>query len=396
MIDENKISDGDDGMRSSADALSKKLYSTVMDVFGNYAVNDEEEYNNMVETLRNKQMQKKNGFPKTPVKYEGATGIIEKRLLEGYTLSEGLCDKCVTPLMAYKGRTSCVVCEKDGEVPKDLCHETNETQSDVELELTSTTESDATEKKKEALINKELSQVNDRRSQATNVYTSKILIGYTMHDRLCSKCDMPMLKYQGLVECAFCQIDANELSPKPAKEEVKDEVNIETVAEEHEDDVNKMPRANNDISNNPAGPPKTVKEAEMIVDRLRSQQKSNGCRAKIESESEKDLLYGIIESIVVRGNQGGGEISASLQDYFSEKKQERDVGMRIKEEASAAAALGARAAALELGGLQVGTDPATGTDAKEDEKNDSNGDGAFELQPPTGCGAGNSFFSSFF
>ena len=140
MIEENTVSDEDDGtMQSSADALSKKLYSTVMDVFGNYAVNDEEEYNNMVETLRNKQMQKKN------VKYDGATGIIEKKLIEGYALHEEMCDKCVSPLMVYKGRISCVVCEKDEEVPKAPCREPNDTPSDAELELAATTESDATD-----------------------------------------------------------------------------------------------------------------------------------------------------------------------------------------------------------------------------------------------------------
>ena len=51
-----------------------------------------------------------------------------------------------------------------------------------------------------------------RRSKANEVYTAKILGGYIMHDELCKNCDMPMMKYNDLVECVFCQ-----------KEEKKDE-----------------------------------------------------------------------------------------------------------------------------------------------------------------------------
>jgi len=43
-------------MKSSAEALTKKLYLTVMDVFDNYIGNDEDDYNDMIETLRRKKM----------------------------------------------------------------------------------------------------------------------------------------------------------------------------------------------------------------------------------------------------------------------------------------------------------------------------------------------------
>lgn len=70
--------------------------------------------------------------------------------------------------------------------------------------------------------------------------------------------------------------------------------------------------------------------------------------------------------------------------------------MRLKEDAAGALELGKRAASLELGAPGVGADPVTDTDANMDEKNVSNYDGLSEIQSPTGCGAGNSFFWSLF
>ncbi len=61
-----KEATGEDSMRSSANALTKKLHATLMDVFGNYVTNDEDDYKSMVETLRNKQVRKQTRW--TPAK----------------------------------------------------------------------------------------------------------------------------------------------------------------------------------------------------------------------------------------------------------------------------------------------------------------------------------------
>jgi len=65
-----------------------------------------------------------------------------------------------------------------------------------------------------------------RRSKANEVYTAKILGGYIMHDELCKKCDMPMMKCNDLVECVFCQ----------KEEEKEDEQVVMPVTKAKEDD----------------------------------------------------------------------------------------------------------------------------------------------------------------
>ena len=131
-----------------------------MDVFGNYVGNDEDEYNKMLETLRNKQIEK-NKSP-TPPNPDDTRGIIAKKLLEGYALNGDICDKCVMPLMAYEGHVSCVVCKMVEEPPKAKCAATEETTSDVVFALSSTTPSDFREEEKEGLVNKEMAEFHER------------------------------------------------------------------------------------------------------------------------------------------------------------------------------------------------------------------------------------------
>ena len=42
--------------------------------------------------------------------------------------------------------------------------------------------------------------------------------GYTLHEKLCSKCDMPMMKCNNVIECVICPKEV------PMKEEAKEEV----------------------------------------------------------------------------------------------------------------------------------------------------------------------------
>ncbi|KAL7546880.1 hypothetical protein ACHAWF_016723 [Thalassiosira exigua] len=299
----------DDAMRSSANALTKKLYLTVMDVFGNYAGNDEEEYNNMIEALRNKQAHKRE--PPAPVKPDDHRGIIANKLLEGYSFHGGVCDKCVMPLMSYEGQVACAVCQKVDET-KAMHQVTAEPFNDSLLALASTTGSDWSDCQKEIDVNKELSVFNEKRSQATQVYASKILGGYdVMHNQLCMKCDMPMMKYKGSVDCVFC----------PA------EIPVQT-------DPNNNQTKQVAIKITKVDTPKPAKElsrAEVIAQRLKGMQ-STGSSGNTENELEKaevELLK-MIEALGTQGNQGG-EIGRSLQEFFAHKKADRAAVKRLKE-----------------------------------------------------------------
>ena len=155
MMDDNAFEKAaaDDVMASSANALTKKLYSTVMDVFGNYAANDEDDYNEMIETFRRKQMQKCSA----PAKSDDTRGVIAKKLLEGYVLNGDVCNKCVMPLMAYEGRVSCVVCKR----VEELANAAPQQSGSSDLALTAT-ESSLSEDLTEKIINKELSHFNEK------------------------------------------------------------------------------------------------------------------------------------------------------------------------------------------------------------------------------------------
>mmetsp|Transcript_16637 Transcript_16637/g.36130 ORF Transcript_16637/g.36130 Transcript_16637/m.36130 type:complete len:379 (-) Transcript_16637:81-1217(-) len=282
----------------------------------------------MVETLRNKQVRKQTRS--TPAKPDDPRGIIAEKLLEGHALHGGACDKCVMPLMSYEGFVSCVVCKKLEETRKATFDTTEEAVSDAKMAFPLRLESEVSEEEKEELINRELFQANERRSRATQVYTSKILVGYTMHDQLCSKCDMPMMKYEDSIECVFCRKEAKEEASEPAQGEVKE--GVRSNVDECQAHIEEMVVNKNDTSGNPSEEPKPslnpVKEpsqAELIAERLKGMH-SKDYNDLVDNDLEK--TEGELLNII--GNQSG-EVSASLQDYFSTKKQNRAASKRLKE-----------------------------------------------------------------
>ena len=150
--------DDENIMSDSANALTKKLYLTVMDVFGSYAANgNDDEYAKIIENLRKKQM-KDTTKVSSPVKSDDNRGIIAQRLLEGWVLSGDYCEECAIPMMAYDGELSCVVCKKSGEID-----DVTKSFSESVLALQSTTASDLDEEEeKEVRVNKELSEFRER------------------------------------------------------------------------------------------------------------------------------------------------------------------------------------------------------------------------------------------
>jgi len=309
----------DDEMISSADALTKTLYSTVMDLFG-----DDEKI---------MQKQKCYGSSCSSTKTTDSTSIITKKLLEGYVLHRDSCDKCVVPLMVYEGRVSCVVCkwEEEQEALKAKSASSDGTEEEVTRNDTlptfttaTTTGSALSEEEEEDLINKELSQFNERRSQATQAYTAKILAGSTMQDQLCSKCDMPMMKCEDVVGCIFCDI---EVACCETQESVQGEAKEEVHGSGTYDENNPVPIKEMDLSNEiingtlPATeqkPAKELSQAELIVERLKGMQ-SKGHGENVDSELDKAE----IELMKIIGNQTGGEVGEIFQDYFTKKKQYR-------------------------------------------------------------------------
>mmetsp|Transcript_57648 Transcript_57648/g.122309 ORF Transcript_57648/g.122309 Transcript_57648/m.122309 type:complete len:972 (+) Transcript_57648:198-3113(+) len=405
MTVEKNVTD-DDAMRSSANALTKKLYLTVMDVFGNYVGNDEDDYNNMLETLRSKRVQ--NHKCTTPAKSDGTRGIIATKLLEGYALHGDVCDKCVTPLMSYLGTVTCVVCKKVEEELKTKLAETGNSSNDVELTLAATTESEQSEEDEEDLVNKQLNQFNERRSQATQVYTAKILSGYVMQDQLCSKCDMPMMKHKDSVECVFCpkevEHEASELVQDGTNEAVKSDI----VVGKNEDHIKAIVAAAKLVEK--TGQVKKLSQAEIIAERLRGA-KAKGHDENTESELEKaeSELLKMMETLRTKGNQGG-EVSESLQAYFSRKKQDRTAGKRLKEAEDGIieaeeVALQEQRGGMEGGirhALRVDNEPIFATTANETENGGFNENEIIhsnvpptpQFEPSISCSIGNSFFPS--
>lgn len=151
-----------DAMQTSANALTEKLYHTVMDVFGNYARSDEEDYNNMLETLRNKRMQQPMAKT-TPSEADGNRGIIATKLLQGYAFHGAVCNKCVVPLMSLEGEVMCVVCEQADEDTKEA-NVPEAVSVDAKVELAPATESseEETEEAKIAFVNKQMSQFKEQ------------------------------------------------------------------------------------------------------------------------------------------------------------------------------------------------------------------------------------------
>ena len=52
------------------------------------------------------------------------------------------------------------------------------------------------------------------------LYTTKLLVGYMLHNRMCFACNMPMMKHRGKVKCVICVQDvaAEEATTEAAKE----------------------------------------------------------------------------------------------------------------------------------------------------------------------------------
>lgn len=297
----------DDAMRSSANALTKRLYATVMDVFGNYVANDEDDYNNMLKTLRNKQVQRQE-TRRSHAESEGTRALIATKLLEGHAFNGDVCGKCVMPLMVYEGRVSCVVCKEVDHGPAMA-----PSLSDAPLALASTTESEMEEIERECEVNKELSLFNERRSQATHVYTAKILDGYAMQDELCTKCDMPMMCYKDSVDCVFCP-----KTPKPTK---RVEIKTKDIAAAA---ANLAATAKPQVLKQV----KALSQAEVVAARLRGMQ-SKGYGADIESELEK--AEGELLKMLASLGGGPGNQSAGLEEYFSQKKADRASTKWLKE-----------------------------------------------------------------
>jgi len=308
----DKVYGADDGaMRSSANALTKKLYSTVLDVFGSYAGNDEDDYNTMMETLRQKQMQKCK--VSMPVKSSDIRGSIAQKLMEGYVLHGEVCDKCVMPLMSYEGRVSCVLCSKVNGLSKTEKASLSKSSSNFELGLASTTESDTSED----LVNKELFQFNERRSQASHVYAAKILAGCTMQDKLCSTCDMPMMldRDSGSIRCVFC--------PK----EAQDEISAPTIENTKKAPGNIIKEvATNDAAgpnlSEASKPARKVSQEEIIAERLGVMQFSHGGNTESELEKAESELLKIVGALGMQSNQSG-KFDETLKNFFTKKKEER-------------------------------------------------------------------------
>jgi len=152
--------DNNDTIRSSANIMTEKLYLTVMDVYESYADTiknkENDEYNKMVANLNKKRLHMP---PTSPVnKTDDARGVITKRILEGWTLHTGTCNKCAMPLMDYYGDVSCVLCQR-----VDDSSASAESKSSIDtLSLASTSASDSDIDDKENLVNKELSKFRDQ------------------------------------------------------------------------------------------------------------------------------------------------------------------------------------------------------------------------------------------
>ena len=156
------VDNDNDTIRSSANIMTEKLYLTVMDVYESYADTiknkENDEYNKMVANLEKKRMHMP---PTSPVnKTDDTRGVITKRILEGWTIHTGTCNKCSMPLMEHNGDVSCVLCQRvdDGSASA-------ESKSNIDitvLSLTSTSASDSDVDDKENLVDKKLSQFRDQ------------------------------------------------------------------------------------------------------------------------------------------------------------------------------------------------------------------------------------------
>jgi len=159
VIDDG-VDNNNDTIRSSANIMTEKLYLTVMDVYESYADTiknkENDEYNKLVANLNKKRMHMP---PTSPVnKTDDTRGVITKRILEGWTLHTGTCNKCAMPLMEHNGDVSCVLCQRTD-------NSSAESKSNIDttvLSLASTSASDSDVDDKENIVNKELSKFRDQ------------------------------------------------------------------------------------------------------------------------------------------------------------------------------------------------------------------------------------------
>ena len=119
-----------------------------------------------------------------------------------------------------------------------------------------------------------------------------------MHDKLCSKCDLPMMKCKGIAECVMCPPEVKE-EKKSADTMIIEEVKgaVEAKAE--------------------APKPSNKTQAEILADRLRGDKSKNKDKNSGLSELEKaedDILH----MIGTLGMNGG-----DIQEYLSKKKADR-------------------------------------------------------------------------
>ncbi len=75
-----------------------------------------------------------------------------------------------------------------------------------------------------------------------------------MHDQLCSKCDMPMMKYEDSIECVFCRKETKEEASEPTQGEVKEEVRSNV--DECQAHIKEMVVSKDDTSGKPSEEPK--------------------------------------------------------------------------------------------------------------------------------------------
>jgi len=126
--------------------------------------------------------------------------VITTKLLEGYLLDGNMCGMCAMPTMMYNGVVSCVVCTMT-EYPSCINagtiqeYRTNETNPSSNLE------------DRDEVINRITSAYSERREEVTEIYTAKIMEGYSMCRESCGKCEMPMMCYESRTRCIFCQDD---------------------------------------------------------------------------------------------------------------------------------------------------------------------------------------------
>lgn len=260
-----------DDMQVSANELTKKLYSIIMDVFSKDYSNDD-----------------------TDVR-----GHIAKSLRESYIFNGGVCPNCI------KGRVTCLSCKKvqeemmksiqDNEqmiVSKSAPSYSNPIMSSSVSDL-----SDEAAKGRGEYVTKEMSEYNERRAKANLVYTAKLLEGYQiLTGTICSDCDMPMMMHDDTVECVICPPKVNVVADTGNNGMIK-------VAEE----------------TRPLRIMKPLTKAEIIVQRLRGESSMDDGLEK----TENDLLE-IME---------GKSFEETVKVYFTKKKADLLTKMKQSEAA---------------------------------------------------------------